>query len=204
MSWLLWTLGCMCLFELLEFCMDICPRVGLLDHLVTIVPFLKSFKKWCQLVFPRSRFWQQCFCFFVFLFSFFRKCPWNPPCGRKAGSQTEVRGGRGCMHACRTAIPSGGLESAGGGGGAGCGCQQTHLLSVTAWGCFGQGAPWVRALGHRWGGQVGGVSHSPSSSWNSKSCCPEGGPAIRISLCHRNIYLLSTEMVIFYYIYIYI
>ena len=37
MSWLLWTvllwtLGCMHLFDL-EFCLDICPEVGLLDHM---------------------------------------------------------------------------------------------------------------------------------------------------------------------------
>ena len=31
----LWTLGCMCLFKW-KFCLDICPGVGLLDHVVVL------------------------------------------------------------------------------------------------------------------------------------------------------------------------
>ena len=49
--------------------------------------------------------------------------------------------------------------------------------------------------------------HSPSSSGNSKSC-PEGRPATRISLCHRNIYFSGMYISIYnrntLYIYIYI
>ena len=36
MSWLLLTLGRMCIFEL-QFCSDMCPGVGLLDHMVILV-----------------------------------------------------------------------------------------------------------------------------------------------------------------------
>ena len=38
---MLWTLGCVYLFEL-QFSPDICPGVGLLDHMVTLFSFLRT------------------------------------------------------------------------------------------------------------------------------------------------------------------
>ena len=38
---LLWMYGCMYLFKL-EFCLCICPAVGLLDHVVTVFSFLRT------------------------------------------------------------------------------------------------------------------------------------------------------------------
>ena len=149
--------GCMYLFEL-EFSpfLYIRPGVGLLDPIVTMVRFLNSFKKRCQLGFPGSRFWQQVF---------FRKCPWNPPCGRE-GRQLHWGERTGRMD------PAGQLTPRG----AGCGHQRSLLQSVIGCGCHGKGAPWAGVMGHPCGKDSWGTStHSPPSSWNSKSFA-EGGP----------------------------